>query len=108
MSGERLTVEELAAIIAARRASDPEASYTAKLLADGIERCARKFGEEAIETMVAALSRDKAALRGEAADLIYHLLVLLAAAGVDLDDIYAELGRRAGVSGHDEKAMRSR
>lgn len=106
MTGQRSPIAELAAVVAARRGADPDASYTAKLLSQGMESCARKLGEEAVETIIAALSNDRAALRAEAADLIYHLLVVLAAAGVDLDEVEAELARRAGTSGLAEKAQR--
>ncbi len=102
----RFTVHDLAATIDARAASGGEASYTRKLLDKGAEHCAKKLGEEAVETVIAAVSEDKAALTGEAADLLFHLLVLLADADVSLDDVRAELARREGVSGLDEKASR--
>jgi phosphoribosyl-ATP pyrophosphohydrolase len=93
--------------IAARRSGDPKASYVASLHAAGIERIARKLGEEAIETVIAALTGDDAAVTAEAADLIFHLLVLLDARGLSLADVTSELGRREGVSGIEEKASRS-
>jgi len=96
----------LEATIAARRDADPAESYVARLLAKGAPAIARKVGEEAVETVIAALSEDRRALTGEAADLIFHLLVLLAARGVALDDVLAELARREGVSGIAEKAAR--
>jgi phosphoribosyl-ATP pyrophosphohydrolase len=96
----------LAARIAERAAASPEESYTAKLIADGIDRCARKFGEEAVEAVVAAVSRDRAGLTAEAADVFYHLLVLLEASGVSLQEVLAELERRTGQSGLEEKASR--
>jgi phosphoribosyl-ATP pyrophosphohydrolase len=99
-------LEALAKIIAERARAGGERSYTKKLLDEGIEKCAKKLGEEATETVVAALSNDKQALIGESADLIYHLLVVLQARGVRLDEIYAELERRTGRSGLDEKAAR--
>jgi phosphoribosyl-ATP pyrophosphohydrolase len=101
-------LDRLAATIAARSGADPASSYTASLLARGPAQCARKFGEEAVETIIAATTGDPAALTAEAADTLYHLLVLLAAAGVSLDDVLAELERREGTSGHAEKAARPR
>lgn len=100
-------LRQLEATIAERRAADPASSYVAKLNAGGVALMARKFGEEAIETVVAALSGDEAELTGEAADLIFHLLVLLHARGVALSDVERELMRREGVSGIAEKAARS-
>lgn len=100
------TLARLEATILARRAADPASSYVAGLFAHGRPRIARKLGEEAIETIVAALSEDKAALTSEAADLLFHLIVLLAEAGVPLGDVTAELDRREGISGLDEKAAR--
>lgn len=92
--------------IGVRAAASPEESYTAKLLRDGIDRCARKFGEEAIELVVAAVSRDNAGVAGEAADVLYHLLVLLKSNGVTLGEVMEELERRTGQSGLEEKASR--
>ena len=100
------SLEQLNARIAERSAASPEESYTAKLLADGIERCARKLGEEAVEAVVAAVSKDKRGLQSEAADVLYHLLVLLRSGGVPLDDVMAELDRRTVQSGLAEKASR--
>ncbi len=94
-------------VIAARKDSDPDSSYTASLLAKGDGKIAEKLGEEAIETIIAALTQDTSALIGEAADLIFHLLILLQAKGVSLAQVEAELIRREGVSGHDEKAARA-
>lgn len=99
-------IERLAETIAARRDADPKTSYTATLLAGGAARCAKKFGEEAIETVVAGAAGDPRALAAEAADTIYHLLVLLASAGVPVDEVASALSARAGVSGHAEKAAR--
>jgi phosphoribosyl-ATP pyrophosphohydrolase len=96
----------LAATIAARQGADPESSWTAKLLAKGPEKCAEKFGEEAIEAVIEAVKGDRARLASEAADVIYHLLVMCAARGVTLTEIEAELARREGVSGVAEKAAR--
>jgi phosphoribosyl-ATP pyrophosphohydrolase len=100
------SLDQLDARLAGRATASPDESYTARLLADGIDRCARKFGEEAIEAIVAAVSRDKAGLAAEAADVVYHLLVLLRAAEVPLADVMAELERRTGQSGLAEKASR--
>ncbi len=99
-------LERLAATIAARKGSDPEASWTAKLLAKGPEKCAEKFGEEAIEAVIEAVKGDKDRLTAEAADVLYHLLVMCAARDVTLADIEAELERREGTSGLTEKARR--
>ena len=96
----------LAATIAARKAADPDTSWTAKLLASGPEKCAEKFGEEAIEAIIEAVKGDRAKLTAEAADVVYHLLVMLAARDVTLGDVLAELERREGVSGVSEKARR--
>ncbi len=94
--------------IAERAAASPEESYTARLLADGVDRCARKFGEEAVELVVAAVSRDRRGLSAEAADVLYHLLVVLKSADVTLDEVLAELERRTGQSGLEEKSSRTR
>jgi phosphoribosyl-ATP pyrophosphohydrolase len=99
---------ELAAIIKQRKSADPESSWTAKLLSQGVERCAKKFGEEAVEAALASVSGDKAHLKAEAADVIYHLLVLLEAAGVDLADVLDELAARQQRSGIAEKASRGK
>ena len=101
------TLATLATTIAARRAADPGSSYVAALFAKGVPKIAQKLGEEAVETVIAALSGDAKAVTGEAADLLFHLLVLLEATGVPLAAVYAELDRREGVSGLDEKAARS-
>mgnify|MGYP006300131033 CR=1 FL=1 len=99
-------LERLAATIAARAEADPDGSWTARLLARGPEKCAEKFGEEAIEAIVEAVKGDRQRLTAEAADVLYHLLVMLAARDVTLEDVSAELERREGVSGIDEKAAR--
>ncbi len=96
----------LAATISARKSADPESSWTAKLLAKGPEKCAEKFGEEAIEAIIEAVKGDRPRLISEAADTLYHLLVMLAAHDISLDDIDSELARREGTSGIDEKASR--
>ena len=100
------TLDTLAATIAARASADSESSWTAKLLAKGPEKCAEKFGEEAVEAIIEAVKGDKTRLTSEAADVLYHLLVMLAAREVTLDDVLAELDRRMGQSGLDEKAGR--
>ncbi|MDB5706900.1 MAG: phosphoribosyl-ATP diphosphatase [Sphingomonas bacterium] len=99
-------LDTLEAVIRARKQGDPDTSYVAKLFAKGRAKIAQKLGEEATETVIAAMAGDRAELTGEAADLIFHLLVLLADADVSLDDVRAELRRREGVSGIDEKASR--
>jgi phosphoribosyl-ATP pyrophosphohydrolase len=96
----------LAATIAARKSADPDSSWTAKLLAKGPEKCAEKFGEESIEAIIEAVKGDRAKLTAEAADVLYHLLVMLAARDVTLADVEAELARREGTSGIAEKAAR--
>ena len=101
------TLSDLARIVAARAgAADPSSSYTAKLLAEGVERCARKFGEEAVEAALAAVSEDDAALTAEAGDVLYHLLVMLRARGISLDRVMADLEKRTRQSGLAEKAAR--
>lgn len=99
-------LDRLFATIAARKGADPASSYTAKLLAEGVERCAKKFGEEATETVIAAISRDKTELAKESADVLYHLLVLWAASGIKPEEVYAVLRAREGKSGLEEKASR--
>ncbi len=101
-----MTLDDLATLIASRKDADPESSWTAQLLAKGPEKCAEKFGEEAIEAVIEAVKGDKAALTAEAADVIYHLLVMLTARDISLDDVVAELARRQGMSGLEEKASR--
>jgi phosphoribosyl-ATP pyrophosphohydrolase len=101
-----MTLERLAATIAARKGSDPETSWTAKLLAKGPEKCAEKFGEEAVEAIIEAVKGDRARLTSEAADVLYHLLVMLAARDVTLEEVLQELERREGTSGIAEKAAR--
>jgi len=100
------TLSRLAATIAARRGADPETSWVAKLNARGVPVIARKLGEEAVETVIAALSGSREELIGEAADTLFHLLVLLDAKGVALDEVMVELDRREGTSGIAEKAAR--
>lgn len=104
MADDFLTTLE--ATIRSRRGADPATSYTAQLFARGRARIAQKVGEEAVETVIASLRDDRTELIGEATDLLFHLMVLLADAGLSLDDIRAEMRRREGVSGIDEKATR--
>ncbi len=99
--------DRLAETIEARKGADPETSWTAKLLAKGPEKCAEKFGEEAVEAIIEATKGDKARLTAEAADVLYHLLVMLASRDVTLDEVMAELERREGTSGLAEKASRA-
>ena len=99
-------LQRLAATIADRAGSDPATSHTAALLAKGPAKCAEKFGEEAIEAIIEAVKGDPAALTREGADVLYHFLVMLAASGLTLDDVLAELERREGTSGIAEKAGR--
>ena len=100
------TLADLEAIVASRAASADENSYTRKLVAKGMARAAKKLGEEAVETALAAVGGQKDELRSETADLLYHLLVVLHIGGVSLDDVMAELASRTGRSGLDEKAAR--
>ena len=107
MSDYRLDVlGKLATSIASRRNSSPHESYTAKLLSQGVEKCAKKLGEEAVEAALAAVLGDKHHITAEAADVLYHLLVMLEATDVPLADVMQELERREGVSGIAEKASR--
>lgn len=99
-------LDTLEATIRLRRGADAGTSYVAGLFARGRRKIAQKLGEEATETVIAAMGNDPGALTSEAADLVFHLLVLLADAGLSLDDVRAELRRREGVSGIDEKAGR--
>ena len=101
------TLTRLAATIAARRSADPATSWVARLNARGVPVIAKKLGEEAVETVIAALTGSREDLVGEAADVLFHLLVLLDAKGVPLAEVLAELERREGTSGIAEKASRS-
>ena len=101
-----MTLEELSRVVETRAAADPETSWTAKLLAKGPEKCAEKFGEEAIEAIIEAAKGDRDRLTSEAADVLFHLLVMLRARDVPLADVMAELERRQGTSGIAEKAAR--
>jgi phosphoribosyl-ATP pyrophosphohydrolase len=100
------SLADLAKIVTARGRSGDPASYTAKLLGEGVGRAAKKFGEEAVEAALAAVSSDRKALTAEAADVLYHLLVMLEAGGVTLDEVMAELERRTVQTGLAEKASR--
>ena len=100
------TIRRVFEVIASRKGGDADESYTAKLFAGGTEKIAQKLGEEAIETVIAAVEGNRAGLMAESADMIYHLLVLLADAGLTPDDGIAELKRREGTSGIEEKISR--
>jgi phosphoribosyl-ATP pyrophosphohydrolase len=102
----RFTLHDLAATIDARAASGGEASYTRKLLDKGPEHCAKKLGEEAIETVIATVENDREHLIAESADLLFHLLVVLKSRGVTLEDVEAALAKRTAMSGLEEKAAR--
>jgi phosphoribosyl-ATP pyrophosphohydrolase len=99
-------IDKLFATIAARKSGDPTTSYTARLLQEGVAKCAKKFGEEAVEAALAAVAKDKKHLAAESADVLYHLLVLWAACGITPADVYAALKAREGRSGIAEKASR--
>lgn len=101
-----MTLNDLFATIEARKNTDPSTSWTAKLISQGPEKCAEKFGEEAVEAIIEAVKGDPAALTAEAADVLYHLLVMLAVRNVALEDVMAELERRQNQSGIAEKAAR--
>ena len=102
------TLARLETTIAARRGGDPDASYVARLFAKGTPKIAQKLGEEAVEAVIAAVAGDRDGLIGEAADLLFHLSVLLADAGIPIAVVMAELDRREGLSGLAEKASRGR
>ena len=99
-------LDRLAMTIMARKGTDPDTSWTARLLEQGPEKAAEKFGEEAIEAIIEAVRGDKERLTSEAADVLYHLMVMLTARDVTLADVLAELERREGMSGVEEKATR--
>ena len=100
-------LDRLAATIQSRKSADPDSSWTAKLLSKGPEKCAEKFGEEAIEAIIAAAKNDCENLTAEAADVLYHLLVMLASRDIPLSDVWAELDRRSAQFGLAEKVSRS-
>ena len=102
-----MVLQDLATLIAKRRSAKADQSYTAKLLGAGVEKCAEKFGEEAIETIIALTSGRHDDIKAEAADALYHLLVALEAANVPFDDVLNELKSRTLQSGLQEKASRS-
>ncbi len=102
----RFSLSDLDDVIGSRTGDDPEKSYTAFLLQAGVSTCAQKVGEEATETVIAAIGQSDEELIGESADLLYHLLVLLRSRGIGLDQVLAELERRTSRSGHEEKAAR--
>ena len=102
------TIRDLERRVQARAGESAEVSYTRKLLDRGVEQCAKKFGEEAVEAALAAVGDDRQALVGEAADVLYHLFVLLHARGVSLDEVEVELGTRSRQSGLEEKAARKK
>ena len=101
-------IDRLYATIDARKDADPDKSYVAKLHGRGLNKIAEKLGEEAVETIVAAVAKDKAETVAESADLLFHLMVLWSAKGITPDEVFAELARREGVSGIDEKKSRKR
>ena len=103
---DAFTLDDLAALIASRAAATADASYTRSLIDGGVARTGKKFGEEAFELVIAAMQQDRAAIRAEAADVLYHLMVLLQVGGVPLQDVVQELARRTQQSGHAEKASR--
>ncbi len=103
----RFTIHDLAAIIDSRASATAGDSYTRKLLDKGAEHCAKKFGEEAIETVIAAVENDRDNLIAESADVLFHLLVLLKSRGVGFEDVEAALGKRTAMSGLAEKASRA-
>jgi len=102
-----MTLDDLYATIVSRKSADPSSSWTAQLLAKGPEKCAEKFGEEAVEAIIEAVKNDPKGLTSEAADVLYHLLVMLAARDVPLSDVLDELARRQSTSGIAEKAARN-
>ncbi len=109
MATDAQQLEALFSIISDRKGDDPDKSYTASLFAKGVSKCAEKLGEEAVETVIAAVeatTSDKKSVISESADLLYHWLVLMAALDIEPSDVYAELARREGTSGHAEKASR--
>ncbi len=106
-AGAMFTLDELARTIDQRAGASAETSYTRSLLDKGAAHCARKFGEEAVELAIAAAALDESAVRAEAADVLYHLLVVLRARGVALSSVIEELARRSGQGGHEEKRSRT-
>ncbi|HQZ12917.1 MAG TPA: phosphoribosyl-ATP diphosphatase [Devosia sp.] len=101
-----MTLDTLNARIAVRAAASPDESYTARLLAAGVPRCAKKFGEESAELLIAAVGGNRQETAAEAADLLYHFLVLIKASGVGLEEVMGELDKRTAQTGLEEKASR--
>ena len=101
-----MILETLEQVIISRKSADPGSSWTAQLLAAGPEKCAEKFGEEAIEAIIEAVKGDQKALTSEAADVVYHLMVMLASRSINFSDVLTELARRSDISGLDERAQR--
>ena len=101
-----MILKTLEQVIISRKSADPSSSWTAQLLAAGPEKCAEKFGEEAIEAVIEAVKGDQKALTSEAADVVYHLMVMLASRSIDFNDVLTELARRSDTSGLDERAQR--
>ena len=101
-------LDRLHAVILSRRDADPAVSHSARLLSRGTAKVAQKFGEEAVECLIEAVAGDRVALVGESADVLYHLMVMWAAAGVEPAEVWTELERREGISGIAEKAARAR
>jgi phosphoribosyl-ATP pyrophosphohydrolase len=101
-------IDKLFRTIVSRKGGDPKKSYTASLLKEGAAKCAKKFGEEAVEVVLAAVAKEKKELTAESADVLYHLLVVWAACGVTPKDVYAALAAREGQSGLAEKAARKK
>ena len=101
-----MILKTLEQVIISRKSADPGSSWTAQLLAAGPEKCAEKFGEEAIEAVIEAVKGDPKALTSEAADVVYHLMVMLASRSIDFNDVLTELARRSDISGLDERAHR--
>lgn len=108
MATPRVDLDALAAVVEKRASAKDGSSYTRSLIDKGVAKCAQKLGEEAVEMAIAAVSADTKAVVSEAADLLYHLAVLLQVRGVPLEDVYEELGRRTGQSGLEEKASRKK
>ena len=101
-----MILKTLEQVIISRKLADPGSSWTAQLLAAGPEKCAEKFGEEAIEAIIEAVKGDQKALTSEAADVVYHLMVMLASRSINFSDVLTELARRSDISGLDERAQR--
>ncbi len=105
---DAMVLDRLHAVVVSRKGADPATSHSARLLSRGAAKVAQKFGEEAVECLIEAVAGNRAALIGESADVLYHLLVMWVAAGVEPGDVWAELSRREGLSGIAEKAARAK